>query len=279
MKTIVTVLKRDVATNLLGCCDLKVMLPNKKNFLHIGRGSIKTLSKVRLFNSLPNIHRDYPVLKIGRFCEFAQCNVLVAGVHENDAPINITFASFPLLNLVARNCGLSLANSQLSTKGTTEIGDGVILSLNSTVLSGAAVPTGAVVGAHGVVTSRLTETFGIYGGVPAKLLRKRHLLEDEAAHWWDWSFDDISTFLQTNLTPIEPLIHADLTRVVCTTKDQNGILSLENVVGFDTQGTFLRMSEAPSKLTAYFGQLQQAGSSHEKVQLKLETEILRRGIV
>lgn len=277
MKTKITVFKKDVATNLLGCHDLKVILPNKKDFIYIGRGSVKTLSKIRLFNSLPELNRNYPILKIGRFCEFAMCNVMIAGVHENNVPVNITFASFPLLNFAARNLGLSLASSQLSSNGATEIGDNVVLSLNSTVVSGAAVPTGSVVAAHGVVTSRLTETFGIFGGVPAKLLRKRHLSTTEATCWWDWSYDDISTFLRTNIPPVNPEIHSNRARVVCTTKDQNGILILDSVVGFDTEGKFVRMSDASNKLQTYFSQLQKEGDIENKVQLSLETELLRRG--
>lgn len=68
----------------------------------------------------------------------------------------------------------SLYQKQDSVSAPIDIGDDVVLGAGTTVLKGTAVPKGVVVGSNSVVTSTIEmESFGIYAGQPAKLIRKR----------------------------------------------------------------------------------------------------------
>lgn len=61
---------------------------------------------------------------------------------------------------------------ELGCTTKTVIKDDVWLGYGVTVLSGVTIGQGAVVGARALVTKDL-EPYGIYGGVPAKLIRYR----------------------------------------------------------------------------------------------------------
>lgn len=59
-----------------------------------------------------------------------------------------------------------------SSKGDIVIGDDVWIGMNSTILSGVKIGKGAVIAAGSIVTEDVDE-FCIYGGVPAKFIKKR----------------------------------------------------------------------------------------------------------
>lgn len=68
----------------------------------------------------------------------------------------------------------SLYQKQGSVSEPIDIGEDVVLGAGTAVLKGAVVPKGVIVGSNSVVTSNIEmESFGIYAGQPAKLIRKR----------------------------------------------------------------------------------------------------------
>ena len=128
--------------------------------------------------------------RIGRFCEFASCEIQSAGEHHNALPVNIGMSQSPLLAQVMRQAG----TSALTGTQPIDIGSGVVLSSGVKVLAGAAIGDGVVVGAGAVVTKSV-EPFSIVGGVPARTIRARF---DEATQqkvmlgrWWDRPITDL----------------------------------------------------------------------------------------
>lgn len=53
------------------------------------------------------------------------------------------------------------------------IGNDVFIGANVTILSGVSIPQGTVIGAGSVLTKSITECNCIYGGIPAKKIKKR----------------------------------------------------------------------------------------------------------
>lgn len=65
----------------------------------------------------------------------------------------------------------ALEGYPVSFKGVT-VEDGVILGFGSTLLMGASIAKNIVLGAHSLVTKRLSSEKSVYAGSPAKLIRK-----------------------------------------------------------------------------------------------------------
>ncbi len=95
-----------------------------------------------------------------------------------------------------------------STRGDVVIGDGCWIGDNVTVLPGASIGVGAVIGACAVV-SRSIPPFAVAVGNPARVVRYRfsqemidYLIE---LNWWNWSDDRIAKndeFFNTDLTQV-----------------------------------------------------------------------------
>lgn len=89
------------------------------------------------------------------------------------------------------------------------IGNDVLISMNSIILSGVKIGNGAVIGAGAVVTKDVPP-YAIVGGIPAKIIRKRFSDDEiyrlESLKWWDWPikkiYDNIE-FLRNNTERIK----------------------------------------------------------------------------
>ncbi|MDX1719336.1 MAG: CatB-related O-acetyltransferase [Salegentibacter mishustinae] len=102
-------------------------------------------------------------LKIGCFVSIADnVTFILSGGHHTD-----TFTTFPLKTIC-----LNEKEPEALCKGPIIIEDDVWIGYGVTVLSGIKIGKGAIVAAGAVVTSSL-EPYGIYGGVPAKLIKYR----------------------------------------------------------------------------------------------------------
>jgi hypothetical protein len=121
---------------------------------------------------------------IGRYCEFATCEIQSAGEHNNALPVNIGMSQSPLFAQVIRQAGVKA----LTGHQPISIGSGVVLSAGVKVLAGTPIGDGAVVGAGAIVTKPV-EPFSIVGGVPARAIRDRFDAETKqkvaAGRWWD----------------------------------------------------------------------------------------------
>ena len=69
---------------LFGHCRMRVFIDNKR-FVEIGRFSASAIDCLRLYR---NIQNDGCLAKIGDFCEFAQCELLLGGEHKKQQIVN-----------------------------------------------------------------------------------------------------------------------------------------------------------------------------------------------
>jgi len=146
-------------------------------------------------------------LKIGKFCSIAK-NVkfiMNGGSHRID-----TFSSYPF-PIFGSSWAEALKDVRLGapSKGDTVVGNDVWLGREAVVMPGVHIGDGAVIAAEAVVTSNVPP-YSIYGGNPAKLIRKRFsedvinaLLE---LQWWNWPYEKITRNLRAIFgTDIEAL--------------------------------------------------------------------------
>lgn len=146
--------------------DLVITAPNDV-VVEIGRFSLTMLPRIHVIPPLAGGAR----VMIGAFCQAAsQSTILVGGNHANDSLFNYSFGRYAEYYRHFMGPDDRLAG-EAPTKPIV-IGDNVILSRGATVLDSASIGTGSVIAAEAVVT-RACDPLGIYGGVPAKLIRKR----------------------------------------------------------------------------------------------------------
>ncbi len=142
----------------------------------------------------PNIlyHESGASLVIGKFCSIAEnTTIFLGGNHRTD-----WVSTYPFREIFTREQSLNSINGHPSTNGDVVIQNDVWIGRNVTILSGVNIGNGAVIGTGSLVTKDIGP-YEIWGGNPAKLIRKRFdeeviksLLEIK---WWDWSYRKIIT--------------------------------------------------------------------------------------
>ena len=129
-----------------------------------------------------------------------ECCQIAAGVEfvMNGANHQMNAVStFPFYTLEGWNMNPP-AQSDLTLKGDTVIGNDVWIGQNSVILPGVHIGDGAIIGANSVVGSDV-EPYTIVVGNPAKALRKR--FDDELIalllrfKWWDKSIEEIDCLI------------------------------------------------------------------------------------
>lgn len=132
-------------------------------------------------------------LKIGKFCSIAKGAqfIMNGGSHRVD-----TFSSFPF-PIFGGSWAEKLVGVELGapSKGDTVIGNDVWIGREAVIMPGVHIGDGAVIAAKAIVASDIP-AYSIYGGNPARFIRKRfsddiiqQLLQIK---WWDWSIEDIT---------------------------------------------------------------------------------------
>lgn len=135
-------------------------------------------------------------LIIGKFCAIAEgVKFIMNGAnHRMDGittyPFNIFGSGWEKV---------TPTRDQLPFKGDTIIGNDVWIGQNVTIMPGVKVGDGSIVASNSTVTKNI-EPYTIYGGNPARLIRKR--FSDEKAdfllklEWWNWDEDKIFNYLE-----------------------------------------------------------------------------------
>lgn len=155
----------------------------------------------------PNVIFENPDanLIIGKYCSIAdEVTIFLGGNHRPDW---ITTYPFNAINEFAEFKNIK---GHPATKGDVVIGNDVWIGRNVTILSGVKIGDGAIVAANSVVTKNI-EAYEIWGGNPARLIKKRFTTEQInkllEIRWWDWEdakireniplmlCDDIDNFL------------------------------------------------------------------------------------
>jgi chloramphenicol O-acetyltransferase type B len=129
--------------------------------------------------------------EIGSFCSIASgVKIFLGGEHRTDW---VTTYPFNILWEQAKHI-----TGHPRSKGNVIIGNDVWIGRDAVILSGVTIGDGAVIGARSLVAKDIPP-YGIVGGNPARLLRKRF---DEptierllALKWWDWQDEKIERML------------------------------------------------------------------------------------
>lgn len=146
-------------------------------------------------------------LKIGKYCSIAQnVSIFLGGNHRTDwistYPFNALNENFPKGKKVI---------GHPTTKGDVSIGNDVWIGFGVTILSGVTVGDGSILAANSTITKNIPP-YEVWGGNPAKFIRKRFDLEIEDLlmdlKWWNWNDDKVNQNIQllTNSPDVSQLI-------------------------------------------------------------------------
>lgn len=129
-------------------------------------------------------------LKIGKYCSIADEVVFIMANHRIDF-----ITTYPFSSLSSLWNGASGASQDHEAKTGITIGNDVWIGFRSTILPGTIIGDGAVIAAGSVVRG-IVPPYTIYGGVPARCIRKRFedniISELLKIKWWDWEDDFVN---------------------------------------------------------------------------------------
>lgn len=256
----------------LSCYPLRLNLYDGNTAL-IGRGSFGLVQHFHLV--LGQVYPE-PIIEIGNFCEAATCQIVLGGEHRNSKIFNNSLGSFAPVRKLLSDQGMD--DWKAVAPKPTKIGHGVILSANCMVLQGAHIGNGAVIGAGAIVTRTPIADFVIAAGNPARQIRNRlDALRKEQAEllaWWDWDttclFENIQMLVnaEDNFDSLMRLKRPANNRqrlvidLMQLTESRQGFRM--NITGYEQDGMFIPMQEAPPQIRRYFSQLS-APPDHELV--------------
>lgn len=169
-------------------------------------GNIRVKIGKRSYFSGPGRLIGNASLEIGNFCDIGE--EIYVRVERDFHPMNWpSTANFrDNFRLIADGLNFDVDYDELdNAKAGVVIGNDVWLSRGVRIFHGITLGDGCVVG-EGTLVNRDCEPYGIYVGVPARLIRFRfpdHLIDElMQIKWWNWSYDEIrhnADFLGRNL--------------------------------------------------------------------------------
>lgn len=134
---------------------------------------------------------------IGNFCSIGQNVSIQESYHNYNNPTNY---------LIGKNIFRDNSIKDFITKGDIVISDDVWIGSNSVILSGVTIGRGAIIAA-GSIVSKDVGSYEIWGGNPAKFIRKRFDDKDieylEQSKWWTWDVNKIKNSKQFFSTQIK----------------------------------------------------------------------------
>ena len=145
-------------------------------------------------------------LVIGKYCSIANgVNFIVDdGFHTCSEITNYPFIN----NLTSEPDLISIRNTFQQKEGM-HIGNDVWIGMNAIILPGVIIGNGVTIAAGSVVNKDISD-YSVVGGIPAKLLKKKHSdeiiekLQDIA--WWHWDKKTIAERKQDFYLPIDEFI-------------------------------------------------------------------------
>lgn len=125
---------------------------------------------------------------IGRFCSLAdRVTIIAGGEHRTDWVTSFSFVEQWNVEGLKAQVGPK-------SKGAVTIGNDVWIGTGATILSGVTIGDGAVVAAGALVVKDVPP-YTIFGGSPAKLIRRRFTEAQSEAllsiRWWDWPIEEV----------------------------------------------------------------------------------------
>ena len=169
-----------------------------------------------------NIEHHYEFLGdkliIGRFCAIAQgVKFIMNGANHRMEGIS----TYPFYIFDGGWEKDTPTIEQLPYKGDTVIGNDVWIGQNVTIMPGVKVGDGSIISANSTVTRNI-EPYTIYGGNPAKCIKKRFTDEETEfllnLQWWNWDEEMIFNNLEqiTSETGLEELMKRPTTSFLST---------------------------------------------------------------
>ena len=137
-------------------------------------------------------------LSIGKFCSLAAgIQVMFLGRHQTD---DIT--TYPFCNLHGREW-IPVQCSEVKGQDI-KIGNDVWIATSATILQGADIGDGAVIGAYSVCKGKIPP-YTIAVGNPCRVVKKRfsdeHIAKLLELQWWNWSIENINKYLHFISSP------------------------------------------------------------------------------
>jgi acetyltransferase-like isoleucine patch superfamily enzyme len=126
-------------------------------------------------------------LSIGKFCSIADnVSIMLCAEHNVDwvttYPFNYLLPSFAFIQ------------GHPFSKGDITIGNDVWIGSDAKIMSGVHIGDGAIIAANALVTKNV-EPYSIWGGVPAKFIKKRFSDEIIAKllklQWWNFPYEKL----------------------------------------------------------------------------------------
>lgn len=129
-------------------------------------------------------------LVIGKFCSIAdEVTIFLGGNHRGDWITTYPFSAFKEDFPEA-----SAIIGHPATKGDVKIGNDVWIGRNVVIMSGVTIGDGVIIAAGAVVTKNI-EDYEVWGGNPARTLKKRFdeekIQQLKNLKWWNWDIAEI----------------------------------------------------------------------------------------
>lgn len=129
---------------------------------------------------------------IGAFTSIGASCQIGGGMHPTE------YVSTSPVFLGNKNCfKTNFSNVMFETSRRVSIGNDVWIGFGCYIKAGVTIGSGAIIGAHSVVTHDI-EPYTIVAGTPARPIRKRFsddiISKLEKMQWWDWNDDQLMTF-------------------------------------------------------------------------------------
>jgi acetyltransferase-like isoleucine patch superfamily enzyme len=164
---------------LIAAYDVSLVVASRIR-VDVGRFSHGALGRIRILSG-PRPDRTSPLVSIGSFCECAiDCLILVGGEHRNVNLFNQTLGQFGAYYKTFMSPEDRVLCETVASNGII-LGDDVVVSTRATVLDGSHLGDGSLLGAGAVLKGR-TAPFSIHAGVPARFLRDRLPVDDQAKY-------------------------------------------------------------------------------------------------
>jgi len=148
---------------------------------------------VRNFEKNVLYHYDFlgDKLVIGKFCQIASdVKFFMNGMFH----MMESFSTYPFM-IFSEECRKKYPlNAKFPFKGDTVVGNDVWIGYNAAFMPGVKIADGAIIGTNALITKDIGP-YEIWGGNPAKLIRKR--FSDEVIElllkiqWWNWDIEKI----------------------------------------------------------------------------------------
>lgn len=242
MKTKVKKIEDRIANQLIAPYNTIVRIGNSIVFL--GRGSFGCIHRCIFFNQ--NLKEAIAVANIGQYCQVnATSQILIGGEHlQNEEIVNTFSESSHLLESIKNKNSIATRS-----KGIIKIGNNVVVSAGSTILSGATIGNNVIIAAGSVVNGKVNDNT-IVGGVPAKQIKT---IKNPLFNWWDWVEQDIVEYFN-NKKVINPKKYQlqNLHLVFDASINSEGKATNFNLIGLMKSKEFIPIANFTESQLAYF---------------------------